>query len=308
MIRPVTYQGVCNFKSNLYALEVKSRFIDQSKADGYYKGYGDELAATVINNSIQVSTGAFVIQGRMSVIETAESVNVTIENGKEGYVCLRSETYHPSDEENCSLVVYTASSLGNIVLTQEDTYVNGAETSNKVYELPIYSFTMENGNITNLNKLIKPIADYATVKALADKAVATAQNALNIANSASDVANTALSKSTTAESNSSTALSKSTTAESNSQNALNKAAEALEISKDKQGTVVSVGGVAQTDFDADRKVDKKQTNKNYNMGTDANGNVVAQNFVVLGGDLKLSKEVDTSTGEVSFVIEFPEEA
>lgn len=38
MIKPVTYQGVFNFKANLYALEVKSRFIDQSKADGYYKG------------------------------------------------------------------------------------------------------------------------------------------------------------------------------------------------------------------------------------------------------------------------------
>lgn len=37
MIKPVTYQGVFNFKANLYALEVKSRFIDQSKADGYYK-------------------------------------------------------------------------------------------------------------------------------------------------------------------------------------------------------------------------------------------------------------------------------
>ena len=47
MIKPVTYQGVFNFKANLYAIEVKSRFIDQSKADGYYKGYGDELAATI---------------------------------------------------------------------------------------------------------------------------------------------------------------------------------------------------------------------------------------------------------------------
>lgn len=50
MIKPVTYQGVFNFKANLYALEVKSRFIDQSKADGYYKGYGDELAATIVGS------------------------------------------------------------------------------------------------------------------------------------------------------------------------------------------------------------------------------------------------------------------
>ena len=62
MIKPVTYQGVFNFKANLYALEVKSRFIDQSKADGYYKGYGDELAATIVGQSIQIGTGAFVVQ------------------------------------------------------------------------------------------------------------------------------------------------------------------------------------------------------------------------------------------------------
>ena len=45
MIKPVTFQGQFNFNANLYALEVKSRFIDQNNAHGYYTGYGDELAA-----------------------------------------------------------------------------------------------------------------------------------------------------------------------------------------------------------------------------------------------------------------------
>lgn len=31
MIKPVTFQGCFNFNANLYALEVRSRFIDQSK-------------------------------------------------------------------------------------------------------------------------------------------------------------------------------------------------------------------------------------------------------------------------------------
>jgi len=59
-IKPVTYQGVFNFAANLYALEVKSRFIDQNKANGYYKGYGSELAATVVGQQIQIGTGAVV--------------------------------------------------------------------------------------------------------------------------------------------------------------------------------------------------------------------------------------------------------
>ena len=59
MIKPVTFQGCFNFNANLYALEVRSRFIDQSKANGYYKGYGNELAAQIVGQKIQIGTGAF---------------------------------------------------------------------------------------------------------------------------------------------------------------------------------------------------------------------------------------------------------
>ena len=71
MIRPVTYQGVFNFDAHLYALEIKSRFIDQNNANGYYTGYGAELAATVVGNQIKIGTGAFIIQGRMNEITSA---------------------------------------------------------------------------------------------------------------------------------------------------------------------------------------------------------------------------------------------
>lgn len=310
MIKPVTFQGLFNFKANLYALEIKSRFIDQTKASGFYKGYGNELNATIIDNKIQVGTGAFVVQGRMSEIVNAETVNVNIENGKVGYVCLRIETYHPADEENCSLIVKTGATLEAISLTQEDTYQAGAETSNKIYEFPIYSFAMANGNITNLVKLINPVMDYATVKALVDKATETAQSALQKASAAQTTAATALENSNKAKSEASTALTKSTTAESNASTALTNANEALRISKEKQGTVVSVNGVAQTSFNADSKVNVAQGagNKNKILGTNANGGVQSQDYIFIGGDIKLSKEKNTTTGEVSLVIEFPEEA
>lgn len=211
MIKPVTYQGVFNFKSNLYALEVKSRFIDQSKANGYYTGYGNELAATIVNNQIQIGTGAFIIQGRMNEVESAETLSVTIENGKVGYVIARIETYHPSDEENCKFVIKTATSLDNISLTQEDTYAKGAETSNKVYELPIYSFAMADGNITSLTKLIKAVADYSTIKTIADNAEKKAAAAIDTSASAVSTAESAV---TTAKSAVSTVESAVTTAES----------------------------------------------------------------------------------------------
>lgn len=59
MIKPVTFQGCFNFNANLYALEVRSRFIDQSKANGYYKGYGNELAAQIVGQKIQIGTARF---------------------------------------------------------------------------------------------------------------------------------------------------------------------------------------------------------------------------------------------------------
>ena len=93
MIKPVTFQGISNFKANLYALEVKSRFIDQANANGYYKNYGSELAAVVIGETIQVGTGAFVVQGRMSEITIAEIVTKYETNIR--FVCSLSSVYWP---------------------------------------------------------------------------------------------------------------------------------------------------------------------------------------------------------------------
>ena len=192
MIKPVTYQGVFNFKANLYALEVKSRFIDQSKADGYYKGYGDELAATVVGQSIQIGTGAFVVQGRMNEVTAAETVTPQMTNGYVGYVVARIETYHPSDEENCSFVAYVGTSLDAIPLTKDDIYNAEAETVNKVYELPIYSFAISGGAITNLQKLIGAVEDYAKINQIVASALSTAQTALTTAQEAETKAQSAV--------------------------------------------------------------------------------------------------------------------
>lgn len=47
-------------------------------------------------------------------------------------------------------------------------------------------------------------------------------------------------------------------------------------------------------------------NANKNMTTNAQGNIVPTDFVIIGGDIKISKEVDTG-GNASIVFEFPEE-
>ncbi len=245
MIKPVTYQGLFNFKSNLYALEVKSRFIDQQHADGYYKNYGNELNATAVNNVISVGTGAFVIQGRMHEIAGGETVEVAIENGKVGYLCARIETYHPSDEDNCSFVVKTGASLSAIALTQQDTYAAASETTNRVYECPIYSFTMTDGQITNLTKVLPAVADYNTVKQIADEAFAKATTALNTSNSASSNAILATQVANSAKAQAETANVESQEALTTAQEALNRVVETA------GGTVVTKDGVAMATLSLD---------------------------------------------------------
>lgn len=277
MIKPITYQGVFNFKANLYALEVKSRFIDQSKADGYYKGYGDELAATIIGQSIQIGTGAFVVQGRMNEVTAAETVTPQMTNGYVGYVVARVETYHPSDEENCSFVAYVGTSLDAIPLTKDDIYDAESETVNKVYELPIYSFAISGGAITNLQKVIGAVEDYAKINQIVASALSTAKTALTTAQSAEtkaqSAANTAAGAAETAEaadSKADTAISTADTAKSTADAAAQTVqqeheemtAEIAELEAaiaKGQGTIVKRGGEMLAIYEVDNVVEITDT-------------------------------------------------
>lgn len=198
-IKPVTYQGVGNFDAHLYALEVASRFIDQSRAHGFYKNYGEELAASVYDNNIIVGTGAFLVCGRMNEITARETVPVAITNGYVGYIVARVETYHPSDQNNCRLLAYTAASLADINLTQNDIYTLESKSDNKVYELPLFSFEIRNGSITNVKRLLSAVADYATVKSIVDQALSTAENAVNSATAANTKSDAAVTTSNDAK-------------------------------------------------------------------------------------------------------------
>ena len=227
-IKPVTYQGVSNFKSNLYALEVKSRFIDQSAANGYYKGYGNELAPTASSNVITIGSGAFLVQGRLNEIDTGgEAVTVTIQNGYVGYVCARIETYHPDDTENCTLVVKTGASLGAITFTRDDTYQRTAESENKVYELPLCSFSMSGGKVTNLVRVITAIEENTATRDIANEAKSTAASAVSTANTANSTANAAKNTANTAATNASNAVSTANTAKNTADAASTNASNAV---------------------------------------------------------------------------------
>ena len=253
-IKPVTYQGASNFKSNLYALEIKSRFIDQTKANGYYKGYGEELAAIVAGNVVTVRSGALLVQGRLNEIETGgEAVAVTIQNGYVGYILARIETYHPDDTENCTLVARTGATLASIALTQDDTYQRTAESENKVYELPLYSFSMSGGAITNLVKLITAVEENTVTRDIVNEAKNIANGAASTAASAVSTANTANSTANTAKSTANTAKSTADTAKATADSAASTAASAVSTAntaKTNAASAVSTANAAKTTADS----------------------------------------------------------
>ncbi|MCM1220650.1 MAG: hypothetical protein NC548_39795 [Lachnospiraceae bacterium] len=247
MIKPVTFQGQINFNANLYALEVKSRFIDQNNAHGYYTGYGDELAATVVGgNQIQVGTGAFVVCARMAEITAPEMLRPQIFDGFKGYVVARIETYHPADEGNVTLIakIQTTWEALNRELEQNDVYAAEADNVNTAFELPIYSFEISGTQITKLTRLIKPVCDYATMKAIVDNALATAQNAVTTANNAVTTSNDASAKAAAAVSTANGANTKSDNAVSTANAAAENASEALDTANGLNAQIVSANDTA----------------------------------------------------------------
>ncbi len=221
MIRPVTFKAAKNFKANLYALEVKSRFIDQTAANGYYSGYGNELSATTVGTSgITIGSGALLVQGRMLEIVSSETVSITYSAGKVGYIICRIETSPAEGVVNCSLISRTGTTLSAITLTRENTYIYESEETNKVYELPIYSFSMANSAISNVVKLVSAIGEIAAVKAIADNAKSTADTAKSTADTAKSTADTAKSTADTAKSTADAAKSTANNASETASSAL----------------------------------------------------------------------------------------
>lgn len=266
MIKPVTFQGCFNFNANLYALEVRSRFIDQSKANGYYKGYGNELAAQIVGQKIQIGTGAFLVQGRMCEITAAELVAPQIFDGFVGYVVARIETYHPSDDANCSLLAVVNRTYEAITLEQNDTYAATADNVNTAYELPLYSFEISGTSIVNLKKLINPVADYATIKTIVDEALEKAASAVAAANTAISTANAANTKSDNAVETANSAKSTAETVKGIAESADTKAGNAETVAA---GAVTTANG-ADTKADSATKVANAANTKSDNAVSAAN--------------------------------------
>ena len=160
MIKSVVFTGRKEFTAEYYATEIKNRSYKANQDNGYYKGYGNELAYGLISDTvIRINSGLFLVAGRQCavILGSAEDVTVPVQSQKtKAYIIARINTAVTTGE-NVSITykLGTASALPSLV--REDTYNIDSSTS-ATYELPLYSFDIHN-SITNVQKLIKPIAN-----------------------------------------------------------------------------------------------------------------------------------------------------
>ena len=166
----------------------------------------------------------------------------------------------------------------NRELEQNDVYAAEADNVNTAYELPIYSFEISGTQIVNLTRLIKPVCDYATMKAIVDNALATAQNAVTTANAAVDTSNDARAKAAAAvttangaNTKSDNAVSVAGAAKTNADNALATANELDAQIKSANATaadaVDTADAAASTATAASNKVDELETQIAEKQGT-----------------------------------------
>lgn len=270
MIKPITFQGTVNFKASLYALEIKSRFISQNNANGYYTNYGNEINYTSISsNAITIGTGAFVVQGRMCEVTSQEVVPVSVSRNKKGYILAVINTYQLNDMNSCKFVSRVSSDFEELdkTLVQEDTYSSTADSQNKKYELPIYSFEInETGEIIKITKLIEAIADYQKVYDLVKSYESIVNDALKLAQQANEMASSANSLATDAKAMATNAVQTSETAKSNAEYAAEVATDsmnrvdALSVQVvEKQGTKVTKDGNYQVEYNADETITIRDT-------------------------------------------------
>lgn len=283
MIKPVTFQAAGNFKANLYAAEIKSRFVDQAAAHGFYKGYGAELSATVSGTRIIIGTGAAVICGRMFEVTADETVNVDISGGVVGYVIAHLETYHPADEKNVTFLARTAATLSEIPLIQNDIYAVDADNVNKVYEYPLYSFAIADGAIVNMKREIKGIAEATEVAKKADIATATATTAAATA-TASDAKATA--SVTIANNAEATAAEANTKAENAVTTATQSAATAAAADTKADTAITTANGAEATAADANTKADNAVTTAAQAAATAIEANTKADAAVSTADEAK----------------------
>lgn len=210
--------------------------ISTNNSSGYVKGYLNSLGISKLtSNAIGIDSGLLSIQGFRFVNDTLQTYTVSVTPSQAIAFQLVAVFSHYVSSENDTLSIITRPIED---LRQENLYGG----SNAVYELELARFTMTAAGITDFKITLEQLTyndqDFTEVLEKVDKAESDSEAALT-------AAETANSNATAAVNTANSAAKTANAAKTASDTATAKVAELSEQIGEKQGTTVTVDGVAQ---------------------------------------------------------------
>lgn len=155
--------------------------------DSFVLSRGNKLAASIVtNNNIQIADGDILFQGRHIRLEEGSTVNLTIENGAQGYyrndLIVARYTKNPdSGVEEVNLVVIKGTAVESDPYDPEYTEGDIITNHDVQADMPLYRVPL---NGLNVQPLVSLFSVMGTVHEAADSAQKTANSAADTADSA----------------------------------------------------------------------------------------------------------------------------
>lgn len=167
-------------------------------ADAFVLDRGNKLAATVVtNNSIKISDGDAIFQGRHVRLGYGQSVGLTIENGAVGQkrndlIVIRYSKTLDTGVEGANLVVIKGTATTGTASDPEYTSANIFDGNVLKADMPLYRVPLDG---LNVQELVPLFTVFGAIPAQVQNATSVAEAAAKTASTAKDTAAAAMPKS-----------------------------------------------------------------------------------------------------------------
>lgn len=156
-------------KTHVTAADMGSLFEGLIRDGQFVMDAGANFEATVVtNNQIRVRDGELLMQGRHVKLDPGAYVDLTIENGAQGYqrhdlIVARYTKDAESGVEDCSLVVIKGAAVSSGPVDPEHTAGDINAEGALLNDLPLYRVTLSGLNVESLQPLFEPQAPLYTL-------------------------------------------------------------------------------------------------------------------------------------------------
>lgn len=158
-----------------------------------FNAYDNFLATKIDNNTVRVSSGEGMMNGRHFSIDSESYEDIEIDNGVAGYnrfdlIVVRYEENLVSGVESCSLKVLKGDRTPGE--PSDPMYTQGnIMDGDKIVDYPLYRVHIDDIEITAIERLFTPVDSIAeTIRAAMDRVAILRQEIINLENSLANVA------------------------------------------------------------------------------------------------------------------------